>query len=64
MLLTLADTLPAERQPAPMSELDLLDRMTAALFTLPEDLALARIPDSQRLGGSMAPTVQPTPLAP
>lgn len=55
LLVTLADTLPPERRPALIKELDLLDRMTSVLYTLPEDLALARIPDSQGLGGSMAP---------
>ena len=29
-----------------------LDRALEALYPLPEDLALARIPDSQGLGGS------------
>jgi hypothetical protein len=29
-----------------------LDRMLETLYSLPDDLALARIPDSQGLGGS------------
>jgi uncharacterized membrane protein len=40
MIVNLADTLPAQRHPALHQELNLLD------------LALARIPDSQGLGGS------------
>ena len=63
MLTTLSDTLPAERRPALLKELDLLDRMAVALYKLPEDLALARIPDSQGLGGSMAPAL-PYPAPP
>jgi uncharacterized membrane protein len=64
MLVTLAETLPAERRPALMQQLDLLDRMSAALYTLPEDLALARIPDSQGLGGTMATSLpQPAPAS-
>lgn len=52
MILNLGDTLPPERLPALQQQLDLLDRMVKKLYTLPEDLALARIPDSQGLGGS------------
>jgi hypothetical protein len=33
-------------------ELDLLDRALGTLYAFPEDLALARIPDSQGLGGA------------
>ena len=33
-----------------VTELDLLDRMIEKPYLLPEDLALARIPDSQGLG--------------
>jgi hypothetical protein len=33
-------------------EIDLLDRTLEKLYLLPENLALARIPDSQGLGGS------------
>ena len=52
MIINLANTLPAERHAALHQELDLLDRMLVKLYVLPEDLALARIPDSQGLGGS------------
>lgn len=52
MIINLANTLPAERHPALRRELGLLDQMLETLYVLPEDLALARIPDSQGLGGS------------
>ena len=52
MILNLTDTLPAQSHPALHQELNLLDRMIEKLYVLPEDLALARIPDSQGLGGS------------
>ena len=52
MIINLANTLPIERHAALRLELDLLDRMLEKLYLLPEDLALARIPDSQGLGGS------------
>lgn len=52
MIINLANTLPAERHAALRLEYDLLDRMLEKLYVLPEDLALARVPDSQGLGGS------------
>ncbi len=52
MIINLANTLPVTRQSALHQELDLLDRMLEKLYLLPEDLALARVPDSQGLGGS------------
>jgi uncharacterized membrane protein len=52
MIVNLANALPAERHAALRLEFDLLDRMLEKLYVLPEDLALARIPDSQGLGGS------------
>jgi uncharacterized membrane protein len=52
MTVHLGNTLSAERHPALRQELDLLDRMLEKAWPLPEDLALARIPDSQGLGGS------------
>ena len=52
MIVNLANTLPAVRHAALRQEFDLLDRMLEKLYVLPEDLALARIPDSQGLGGS------------
>jgi uncharacterized membrane protein len=52
MILNLTDTLPAQRHSALSKELELLDRAIERLYVLPEDLKLARIPDSQGLGGS------------
>jgi uncharacterized membrane protein len=52
MIVNLTDTLPAERHSALRKELQLLDRTIEKLYVLPEDLKLARIPDSQGLGGS------------
>ncbi len=52
MIVNLANTLPAVRHAALRQELDLLDRTLDRLYVLPEDLALARIPDTQGLGGS------------
>jgi uncharacterized membrane protein len=52
MIINLANTLPGERHAALRQELDLLDRMLEKIYVLAEDLALARIPDSQGLGGS------------
>ena len=52
MIINLANTLPPFRHAALRQELDLLDRTLDKLYLLPEDLALARIPDTQGLGGS------------
>ncbi len=52
MIENLAQTLPEYRRPALRNELDLLDRALEKLYTSPEDLALARIPDTQGLGGA------------
>ena len=52
MILNLANTLPPERHPALRQQLDLLDRMLEKFYALPEDLALARVPDTQGLGGA------------
>jgi uncharacterized membrane protein len=52
MIINLTNTLPAVRHAALRLEFELLDRMLEKLYLLPEDLALARIPDSQGLGGS------------
>ncbi|HEY5895135.1 MAG TPA: DUF2254 domain-containing protein [Chthoniobacterales bacterium] len=59
MLFNLANTLPAERQAALRLEYDLLDRMLEKLYVLPEDRALARIPDSQGLGNGGITTGYP-----
>jgi uncharacterized membrane protein len=52
MIVNLRATLPAQRQAAMNKELELFDRTIDRLYVLPEDLQLARIPDSQGLGGS------------
>jgi uncharacterized membrane protein len=52
MIVNLTDTLPAQHHSALCKELELLDRAIERLYILPEDLKLARIPDSQGLGGS------------
>lgn len=52
MLENLIRVLPPQRHPALLEQLDLLDRTLPGLYALPEDLALARIPDPQGLGGS------------
>jgi uncharacterized membrane protein len=52
MLENLRDTLPQHRRAALETQLDLLDWAIQAHFSRPEELALARIPDSQGLGGS------------
>jgi len=56
MIINLGNTLPSERHAALRREEGLLDRMLEKLYVLPEDLALARIPDSQGLGGSTEAT--------
>jgi uncharacterized membrane protein len=52
MLENLRSTLPEHRRPALSVQLDLLDWAIQTHFSRPEELALARIPDSQGLGGS------------
>lgn len=54
MLENLIATLPPQRHRALEEQLDLLDRSLPDLYKLPEDLALARVPDSQGLGGASA----------
>jgi hypothetical protein len=51
MIENLLQTLPPHRHAALQTELSLLDRDIERHFVHPEDLALARIPDSQGLGG-------------
>jgi uncharacterized membrane protein len=48
----LVQSLPRRRHTALHAELALLDRAIEQLYALPEDVALARIPDSQGLGSS------------
>jgi uncharacterized membrane protein len=52
MIENLIYILPEHRHAALWIELDLLNRMIEQQYTLPEDRALASIPDSQGLGGS------------
>ena len=52
MLDNLAASLPPYRAAALSREREHLDRMLVQIYTIPEDLALARVPDSQGLGAS------------
>ena len=52
MIENLSQSLPEPRLPALRQQQDLLDRTLQELYAFPEDLALARIADSQGLGGS------------
>jgi uncharacterized membrane protein len=52
MLENLAGSVPEHRHAALRQQLELLDRTIERLYALPEDLALARIPDVQGLGGA------------
>jgi uncharacterized membrane protein len=52
MLENLGRTLPKHRRPALVTELELLDWAVQEHFKRPEELAWARMPDSQGLGGS------------
>jgi uncharacterized membrane protein len=52
MLDNLIASLPPHRHRPLDEERSRLDRMLGALYPIPEDLALARVPDSQGLGGS------------
>jgi hypothetical protein len=51
MLENLIHSLPAERAPLLMSELDLLSRSAERSFPEPEDRALADVSDLQGVGG-------------
>jgi hypothetical protein len=57
MLENLMQTLPQHRHHELIQQLDLLDRTVEEHFSFSEDLAVARIPDSQGLGGVL--DVQP-----
>jgi uncharacterized membrane protein len=52
MLDNLIESLPPFRRPALEQERRRLDEAIASLYSIPEDLALARIPDSQGLGSA------------
>jgi uncharacterized membrane protein len=56
LLENLASSLPEHRHAALRLEADLLDRMLQKLYEFPEDLALARIADTQGLGVSSGPS--------
>jgi hypothetical protein len=45
-------TLPPHRQAELSKQMELLDRTIEAHYSFPEDLAIARTPDSQGLGGT------------
>ena len=51
MIENLDSVLPETRKPALRLERDLLDKMIEKVYLLPEDAALARIADTQGLGG-------------
>jgi len=51
MIEILISTLPEDRHAALQAQLALLDHAITAVYSLPEELALARAPDSQGLGG-------------
>jgi uncharacterized membrane protein len=52
MIQNLLQTLPEYRRPALLRELDLLDRTLERVYPFPEDVALARMADTQGLGGA------------
>jgi uncharacterized membrane protein len=54
MIESLMQTVPEIRRPALRHEMDLLDRTLERLCVFPQDLALARVPDPQGLGGGHA----------
>ncbi len=56
MLESLIRALPEQRHPALREQLELLDRVLPDYYKFPEDLALARIPDTQGLGGASSAT--------
>jgi uncharacterized membrane protein len=53
MLENLIQTLPPKRHAELRQQLKLLDRTIEGQYTFPEDIAIASIPDSQGLGGSL-----------
>jgi uncharacterized membrane protein len=58
MIENLVQTLPAHRQKALQQELSLLDREIEKHFSYQEELVLARVADSQGLGGHSSLTHQ------
>jgi uncharacterized membrane protein len=63
MLDNLIESLPPHRDGALEEERRRLDRAIEPLYSLPEDLALARIPDSQGLGGSSGRRALPSSVS-
>jgi uncharacterized membrane protein len=59
MIENLIKSLPASRHPALRKQLDLLERTLPGHYHLPEDLALARVADSQGLGGASGEPLEP-----
>ncbi|HTY70683.1 MAG TPA: DUF2254 domain-containing protein [Alphaproteobacteria bacterium] len=55
MIDSVMEAIPESRRPALRQELHLLDRTAERAFVFPEDLALARVPDSQGMGGTIFP---------
>jgi uncharacterized membrane protein len=60
-IMILMSTLPVERRAALQQELNLLDQMLERSYTCPEDLAQARIADSQGLGAAVPRQLSRTP---
>ena len=52
LICNLIQTLPERRRSSLKRELGLLDHTIETLYALPEDLALALVPDSHGLGGA------------
>jgi len=55
MIDNVLQSLPERRWPAIREQSELLNRAAQRLFVFPEDLQLARVPDSQGLGGASEP---------
>jgi len=62
MLENLTQTLPVHRHAELRQQLGLLDQAVVGFYTVPADLALARVADSQGLGGTLG--VRPVDFAP
>jgi len=58
MIENLVQTLPPNRREALLRQLSLLDREVERIFTYPEELALARVADTQGLGGHSGKVTQ------
>ena len=58
MIENLVRTLPPCRRETLLRQLSLLDREVERIFTYPEELALARVADTQGLGGHSGKVTQ------